>query len=118
MKKKIIVMDFDGVIHSYKSGWKGIAEIPDEPVKGVKEFIDTLRKEYKVFILSSRTSHEIGIVAIKRWLDKYDIQVDDVVAKKPPAYLTIDDRCVCFNGVFEGLKDKIDNFKTWNNKLS
>ena len=43
--KKIVVMDFDGVIHSYKSGWKGVTEIPDPPVEGVKEFIEELRKE-------------------------------------------------------------------------
>ena len=37
MGKKTVVFDFDGVIHSYKSGWQGSATIiPDPPVPGIK----------------------------------------------------------------------------------
>ena len=35
MNKQTVVFDFDGVIHSYKSGWQGDAIIPDEPVVGI-----------------------------------------------------------------------------------
>lgn len=42
--KKTVVFDFDGVIHSYISGWKGIDNIPDEPVKGIKEKIERIRE--------------------------------------------------------------------------
>ena len=38
-RKPIICLDFDGVIHSYTSGWKGAAVIPDPPVPGALEFI-------------------------------------------------------------------------------
>lgn len=114
--KKIIVMDFDGVIHSYKSGWKGVDVIPDEPVPGVKEFINNLRRDYQVYVLSSRTNDPFGLQAVKRWLEKYKISVDDVVDHKPPAYLTIDDRCICFTGDFNGLRSKIDSFEPWTKK--
>ena len=35
--KKTVVFDFDGVIHSYTSGWKGETNIPDPPVDGIQE---------------------------------------------------------------------------------
>jgi hypothetical protein len=34
MRKPILCLDFDGVLHSYTSGWKGAAVIPDPPVPG------------------------------------------------------------------------------------
>ena len=37
MAKQTVVFDFDGVIHSYSSGWRGETVIPDEPVTGIKE---------------------------------------------------------------------------------
>ena len=38
--KYTVVLDFDGVIHSYSSGWMGKTCIPDPPVKGIREEID------------------------------------------------------------------------------
>ena len=38
-----VVFDFDGVIHSYTSGWKGVANIPDPPVPGIREALADLR---------------------------------------------------------------------------
>jgi hypothetical protein len=114
--KPIIVFDFDGVIHSYQSGWKGINIIPDKPVEGIYEVISELRKEYKVIIVSSRCSEEIGINAIKLWLDKYSIVVDGIQKEKPPVLITIDDRAITFDGNCNTLIDKIKGFKVWYKK--
>ena len=38
-RKPILCMDFDGVIHSYESGWRGATIIPDVPVEGALEFL-------------------------------------------------------------------------------
>lgn len=114
MKKPTIIIDFDGVIHSYKSGWQGIDVIPDKPVSGIKECISELRKNYIVVVFSTRCSEEKGVIAIKKWLNEYGIIVDNVVSKKYPAILTIDDRCICFDGNANTLIDKIKNFKAWN----
>ena len=53
MGKKTVVFDFDGVIHSYTSGWQGIGNIPDPVVPGIQSAISTLRMEgYEVIVVS------------------------------------------------------------------
>ncbi|MFR2535099.1 MAG: hypothetical protein ACLS95_07785 [Clostridia bacterium] len=116
-KKPIIVFDFDGVIHSYTSGWKGHAVIPDPPVKGIKEVIDKVRKDYKVVVVSSRCNETTGVLAIKAYLKKHDIKVDYVTNGKPPAVMYIDDRGICFDGNAEHLLHQIENFEPWQNKV-
>lgn len=113
MEKNTVVLDFDGVVHSYKSGWKGATVITDEPVAGIKEFIDDIRFDYKVVIVSTRCFQAGGIEAIKDWLAKYNIEVDDVLGEKPPAVVYIDDRAICFEGNTIGLAERVRNFKNW-----
>ena len=38
----ILAIDFDGVLHSYSSGWKGSRNIPDPPVDGAIEWLNGL----------------------------------------------------------------------------
>lgn len=117
INKKTIVFDFDGVIHSYTSGWKGYDVIPDEPVEGIKEVIDELRNQYEIVVVSSRCKTDEGIKAIKDYLNKYNIVVDRIMKEKPPAILYIDDRAICFDGDCKNLLNQINNFKTWQEKL-
>lgn len=117
INKKTIVFDFDGVIHSYTSGWKGYDVIPDEPVEGIKEVIDELRNQYEIVVVSSRCKTDEGIKAIKDYLNKYNIVVDRIMKEKPPAILYIDDRAICFDGNSDNLLNQINNFKTWQEKL-
>ena len=37
--RPILCVDFDGVIHSYTSGWEGIDMIPDPPVEGAIKWL-------------------------------------------------------------------------------
>ena len=112
---KTVIFDFDGVIHSYTSGWKGIDVIPDEPVYGIRKAIDFLRNEYgyKVVVVSTRCAEARGIKAIREWLEKYDISVDGVQATKPPAMVSVDDRCICFDGDAPQLVEKIREFENY-----
>lgn len=110
---KTVVLDFDGVIHSYTSGWKGVDVIPDPPVEGIKEAIEEIRKQYKVVIVSTRCFQEGGLEAVKKWLNKYNITVDEVLAHKPPAIVYVDDRAITFDGNAKDLLRKIKTFKTW-----
>ena len=53
---KDICVDFDGVIHSYTSGWKGIDVIPDPPVEGAIEALHIYCQHFNVNIYSARSS--------------------------------------------------------------
>jgi hypothetical protein len=118
MNKPIICLDFDGVIHSYASGWKGPRNIPDNIVDGALLFMDrALGEGYDVVIHSSRARYWGGISAMRSWLRKqagsmwHDSPagpwIEDVrfVRWKPPAVVTIDDRAIRFDGKFPTPKE-------------
>ena len=66
--KKIVCIDFDGVIHSYKSKWQGMCVINDEPVRGAFEFlVELLEAGFQPAILSSRSGSWFGRRAMKKW---------------------------------------------------
>jgi hypothetical protein len=69
--KPILALDFDGVIHSYTSGWQGPRCIPDEPVWGALEFIVRALEPFDVQIYSSRSNYWGGRRAMRRWLIKH-----------------------------------------------
>lgn len=113
--KRTVVFDFDGVIHSYFSGWKGVDVIPDKPVAGIKEAIEEIRREgYHVSVVSSRAAAAEGVEAIQKYLDKHGIEVDSISSVKLPAICYIDDRAICFDGNPSSLLEKIRSFKPWN----
>lgn len=115
MRKKTVVFDFDGVIHSYTSGWKGASIVEDPVVPGIQSVIKELReKRYEVVVVSARCSTREGMDAVKQYLENNDIIVDRVMKEKPPAICYIDDRAICFDGNAETLIEKIRTFRPWN----
>ena len=114
--KYTVVLDFDGVIHSYSSGWRGKTCIPDPPVPGIREEIDKIRKFYDVVVVSTRCDTQEGMDAVKTYLKQNAIEVDAVMKEKPPAIAYVDDRAICFDGKANGLLDKIASFKPWTEK--
>lgn len=115
--KKTVVFDFDGVIHSYKSGWQGETIIPDEPVKGIEKALKEIHDAgYEIVVVSTRCAVPYGMNAINDWLLENGLlrYVDKICKEKPPAIVYIDDRAICFDGHPETLLDKINNFKPWN----
>lgn len=114
-----VAFDFDGVINSYKSGWKGYTNIPDPPVEGIKEVLEKLDgMGYDITIFSSRAETLDGRMAIRAYLDKYDLlsYVSCITCEKPPAFVTVDDRCICFDGDTKSLVEKINNFRPYTEK--
>lgn len=139
MSKPILCLDFDGVIHSYTSGWRGARNIPDPPVPGALEFMLKALEDYDVVIHSSRARYFGGIWAMRRWLRKHArspealknepwdgywdrdslgmgvTSLRDVrfVRMKPPALVTIDDRGYRFDGTWPDPK-AVMKLKPWN----
>lgn len=130
----IICVDFDGVIHSYSSGWQGVDVIHDDPVPGAFEWLmqhlpvpEGLGHfgDYngpEVCIYSSRSKDGKGVQAMKNWFIKHGLPAqyihDDVLkfpTQKPAAFLTIDDRAICFNGKFPSAAEMM-SFKPWNKR--
>lgn len=94
-----VSFDFDGVIHSYRSGWKGAAVIPDPPVEGIKEVIEQLISDgLCVVICSSRAESFEGQAAIAEWLKHYGFPMVQIQARKVPSIVHVDDRTICFDG--------------------
>ena len=115
--KQTIVPDFDGVIHSYTSGWKGADNIPDLPTAGSREAIAKMREQYTVVVVSSRCHQPGGIEAIQAWLSKHRIEVDRVSNDKPPHIVVVDDRAIRFTGCWEAVIKSIPEASIpWNKK--
>lgn len=117
-----VCLDFDGVVHSYDSGWQGDATIiADEPVPGAFEFIEEcLAKEWDVVVFSTR-SHEPGAVeAMRQWMIDHGLS-EELASRlgfpttKPNAQLFIDDRGHLFEGTFPST-EYIETFKPWNKR--
>lgn len=109
--RRTICLDFDGVLHSYRSGWCGAEVIPDPPIHGTKEAVARLREQYRIAVHSARCHTETGRKAVESWLEKHDIAVDEVCEHKPPALVYVDDRAVRFRGNWDDLLDEIRLFR-------
>src|SRR5712671_1687934 len=79
MSRPILCLDFDGVIHSYTSGWKGADKVPDPPVEGAIEFIITASEHFTIAIFSSRSNQSGGIAAMYDWLKDHWIDYGHAV---------------------------------------
>lgn len=120
--KPILCVDFDGVIHSYTSGWKDADIIPDGPVEGAIMYLRNALEYFDVQIYSSRSWQPGGINAMQEWLLK--VSDDSSLVErigwpdaKPAAFLTIDDRAICFQGSFSDIHPAtLLNFKPWNKR--
>lgn len=116
MDDKTVAIDFDGVIHSMKSGWLG-PNVLEEPVEGAVEAIKTLQADgWEVIIFSARAGTQEGIDAIVSYLEELGLDSLEVTNEKPVASVYIDDRALTFNGNWNETLSKIPAFKTWQEK--
>ena len=126
MPKPTLAIDFDGVIHGYRDGWRQ-GQIYDDPVPGFFDWAAEAQEHFTLVIHSSRAANLFGVDQITSWLHQHHalwqaakegrpsiaIRVAD---EKPPAWLTIDDRCLRFDGNWADPAldpDAILAFKPW-----
>ncbi len=114
-RKPNLVVDFDGTINSYLSGWKGPDNIPDPPTKGAKEALDQLSKHFRIIIFSVRAETEDGARGIKEYMEKYSLPFNKIQYKKPVG-LIIDDNCIRFTGDWFKTIEEIADFTHWHKK--
>ena len=113
--KKTICFDFDGVIHKYSGGWRN-GEIYDEPIDGVRDFINNIKDKYYIVISSARINdgymepHKV-VDKIYNWMNKHDIYFDRITGKKPIAKAYIDDRAIKFSGNWDHVENEINNMR-------
>lgn len=110
--KKTILIDLDGVLNEY-TGKFDEKFIP--PVKkGAKKFLIELSGKYIIKIFTTRNR-----LLTSKWLIDNDIDylVEDVTNIKEPCWVYIDDRCINFDGNFDNLLNKIDDFKPYYKNL-
>lgn len=106
-RKPTIALDFDGVVHAYSRGWQD-GKVYDTVTPGFFIWAIEAAKHFRLVIHSSRANNEFGQDQIREWLKtqalhsagvlKGEIPPIEISATKPPAWITIDDRCVRFNG--------------------
>ena len=111
-EKKVLAIDFDGVIHKNTLGFHD-GTVYDDPVDGALESIRSLSEDYEIIIFSCKAledrpliNDQTGIELIEGWLLKHNILdcVKEITFKKPRASMYIDDK----GYRFENWKDSID----------
>ncbi len=100
--KRLVCVDFDGVLKPLELPWPGAAVAVGEPVAGAVQFMEETSKNFRVGIFSSRNFEPGGISAMKGWLQSHGFPVSDLEfpTSKSPCFVFIDDRAIPFSGRF------------------
>ena len=134
MKRPILCLDFDGVLHAYTTPWEAADVIPDPATPGALDFLAAAVDRFDVQVFSSRSNHPGGIEAMQEWIRNEEMRWHDarqraglpvpgasVLMKikwptdKPSALVTLDDRAITFTGTWPSL-DELAAFQPWNRR--
>ena len=106
--KKLLLIDLDGVLNEYDGTYD--KNVIPEMKNGADKFLQSLSVNYNIKIFTTRNLLLTAKWIIDNDLDKY---IKDITNIKEPAYLHIDDRCVCFTGNYEKTFENINNFNAY-----
>lgn len=130
MSKPILCIDFDGVIHKYSKGWRD-GSIYDTATEGFFEWAEKAAEHFDLVVYSSRSKDANQCAQMQIWLlnsyNEWRAETEkeafgvhfSFVSEKPPAFLTIDDRCVRFDGDWSDPHldpTVLREYKPWNMK--
>ena len=127
--KPTLCIDFDGVIHSYERGWQD-GTIYGAVTKGFFEWAEEAQKHFKLVVYSSRSKDPDQLKLMAMWLYEQrntwaaaqntetlmELEIE-FAGQKPAAWLTIDDRCIRFEGSWNTGRltpESMLAFKPWN----
>jgi hypothetical protein len=128
MKKPILCIDFDGVIHSYEKGWQD-GSIYGTITPGFWDWAIAASRFFQLVVYSSRSKDVGQIEKMKWWMADQWVKSPNFTAAmnpmphfefahdKPPAFLTIDDRAILFDGNWSDpclAPELLIHFKPWN----
>lgn len=90
----VVALDFDGVLHSYRSGWTGWVPT-DPPEDGAHEFVEWLIEQgAEVVVVTARALTSEGTEATQEWLRRHGFPQLRVTNEKVRAAAYIDDRAI------------------------
>ena len=88
--RKVIALDFDGVLHEYH-GWNG--GVLSAPIPGMLLLVDTLRAEGAYVVVHTTRDRS----TVHRWLSEHGFPELEVYNEKWKRIdVFVDDRAVCF----------------------
>lgn len=127
--KPNLVIDFDGVVHSYENGWQG-GEIYGTPVPGFFEWAQDAKQYFNLVIYSSRSGSHKTRQPMEDWFKVHltswtwdnlttNLKFEDFTfaMHKVPTFVSIDDRAITFKGDWSDPRlnpQELLKFKPWN----
>lgn len=131
--KPTVCIDFDGVVHSYTTGWRDIDVIPDVPVPGAFDAIRRFQRDgWEVCIFSSRSNSAKGLLAMREWMHRFGLEEHEKIGcgigwmlevrfpqHKPAATISIDDRGLNFDGDWSKFDPHtLRGYRPWNKPIT
>ncbi len=116
--RPLVSVDFDGVLHSYASGWEGAATIPDPPVPGAIAWLVAVDERFDLAITSVRNAHPGGPAAMRAWLRAHGLpervlsRIAFPASGVADAAVHLDDRAYRFEGRFPSF-DELGALRPW-----
>ncbi len=105
--KKLLLLDFDGVLSEFDGKFEeGIA---GKPLPNARKAVFLLLRDYRLKVFTTRDPK-----LVKGWLAEFGFPSLDVTDVKEPCSIHIDDRAICFEGVWnDQLLNQIKQFTPW-----